>query len=62
MSRRTAPIVLLALVLLAGGFLPGASTPFFGPAPVLAATELHFLSVARGEPRRPPLVPPPPLN
>lgn len=52
MSRRTAFIVLFALVLLAGGFLPAPFAPSFGPVPVLAVTELHFLSVARGEPRR----------
>ncbi|MBI4391847.1 MAG: extracellular solute-binding protein, partial [candidate division NC10 bacterium] len=52
MSRRTALIVTLALALLASGFLPAPSGPSFGPAPALAATDLHFLSVARGEPRR----------
>src|SRR5574341_589401 len=41
MARRTIPILVLTLAMLGGGILPA-----------LAATELQFLSVARGEPRR----------
>ncbi|HSB79528.1 MAG TPA: sugar ABC transporter substrate-binding protein [Candidatus Methylomirabilis sp.] len=41
MSRRSIPILVLAVLMLSGSILPA-----------LAATELQFLSVARGEPRR----------
>lgn len=51
MAHRFAPIVLLA-ALLSGPFLAGAPGPLLGPASAFAAAEVHFVSVARGEPRR----------
>ncbi len=57
MPHRIAPARLVAVVLLVTSLLAGGvswlpvSAPL-GPTPALAATELHFLSVARGEPRR----------
>ena len=51
MFRRMLLRVLLVVVLLA--CLPGVPTGFgLGPSPGLAGTELNYLSVARGEPRR----------
>jgi len=52
MSHRTILTLALSVALLSGGILLGPSSAPFGPGPALAATELHFLSVARGEPRR----------
>lgn len=51
MSRRSLLTALLAVVLFVGlGSLP--ADPRVGAAPAMAATELSYLSVARGEPRR----------
>lgn len=51
MSRRSLLTALLAVVLFVGlGSLP--ADPWLGAAPAMAATELSYLSVARGEPRR----------
>jgi fructooligosaccharide transport system substrate-binding protein len=52
MSHPTRLVGVLTLLLLGAGLLPDPAAPPVGPAPALAATELHFLSVARGEPRR----------
>ena len=52
MSHRTILTVVLSFALLSCGVLLGPSSSPFGPGPALAATELQFLSVARGEPRR----------
>jgi fructooligosaccharide transport system substrate-binding protein len=52
MTRKRAFAALLTLAALSGMFLPAVFGPVAGPTPALAATEIHYLSVARGEPRR----------
>ncbi|HEY7139463.1 MAG TPA: sugar ABC transporter substrate-binding protein [Methylomirabilota bacterium] len=52
MRRRATLIGIVSLVLLLAGLVPGSPELTEGPSPALAATELHYLSVARGEPRR----------
>ena len=52
MSHPTRLVGVFTLLLLGAGLLPGPAAPPVGPAPALAAAELHFVSVARGEPRR----------
>ena len=51
MCRRTL-LAVVGVVILLAGLVAIPSVPVIGPAPALAATELSFLSVARGEPRR----------
>lgn len=49
---RRAILALSLLATLGAALAVAPALPIVGPAPAWAATELHFLSVARGEPRR----------
>ena len=51
MCRRTL-VTVVGVVILLAGLVTIPAVPVLGPVPALAATELSFLSVARGEPRR----------
>ena len=51
MCRRTL-LTVVGVVALLAGLVTIPAVPVLGPAPALAATEINYLSVARGEPRR----------